>query len=257
MKRSARVGHGGGTTVVTEAQSVNDVFATVERRSVTADAIDQIRGLIVSGTLRPGQKLPTERELSDRLGISRPLVREAMSALVTLGVLEKRHGSGTYVTQLSSDLLAHPFVFILDANRTAQRELFEVRLLLEAGAAAAAARSIDGTALEQLDRLLSTLRASFEDPEQFLEADTAFHRVVHEASGNLILLTLMESLSALVKRSRALTVGRADVRASTLREHEAIYAALRNHDADAAGRAMHEHLAHVLDQTMGEHQGQQ
>jgi GntR family transcriptional regulator, transcriptional repressor for pyruvate dehydrogenase complex len=227
---------------VTGVQNVNDVFATVERRSVTADAIDQIRGLIASGALQPGQKLPTERDLSERLGISRPLVREAMSALVTLGVLEKRHGSGTYVTRLSSDLLAHPFVFILDVNREAQRELFEVRLLLEAGAAAAAARSI-----------LSTLRDSFDDPEQFLEADTAFHRIVHEVSGNAILLALMDSLSVLVKRSRALTVGRADVRASTLREHEAIYAALRNHDTAAAECAMRDHLSHVLDQTTGEH----
>ncbi len=226
-------------------------FATIERRSVTAEAIAQIRELIAAGTLKPGQKLPTERVLSERMGLSRPLVREAISALVTLGVLEKRHGSGTYVTSLSSELLAHPFVFILDVNRAALRELFEVRLLLEVGAAEAAARTIDDGALAQLDDLLKTLRVSFDDPDRFLEADTAFHRILHEASGNAILLTLMDNLSALIKRSRGLTVGRTEVRASTLREHEAIYAALRGHDPEAAGRAMRAHLSHVLAQTIG------
>jgi DNA-binding FadR family transcriptional regulator len=230
---------------------VDDAFAIIERRSVTAEAIAQIRELIASGALKPGQKLPTERVLSERMGLSRPLVREAISALVTLGVLEKRHGSGTYVTSLSSELLAHPFVFILDVNRAALRELFEVRLLLEVGAAEAAARTIDRAALDQLDELLHTLRTSFDDPERFLEADTAFHRILHKASGNAILLTLMDNLSALIKRSRGLTVGRTEVRASTLREHEAIYDGLCDHDPEAAGRAMRAHLSHVLDQTMG------
>ena len=227
-------------------------FTTIERQSVTSEAIAQIRESIASGTLKPGQKLPTERVLSERMGTSRPLVREAITALVTLGVLEKRHGSGSYVTSLGSELLAHPFAFILDMNRDALRELFEVRLLLEVGAAEAAARDIGEAALAKLDGLLDTLRSSFDDPGRFLEADTAFHRILHEASDNALLLSLMESLSALIKRSRALTVGRTEVRASTLREHEAIYEALRGHEPEAAGRAMRAHLSHVLAQTMGD-----
>ena len=235
----------GGKRYLAGPETIEVAFATIQRRTVTSEAIDQFRMLISSGALAPGQKLPPERVLSDRLGMSRPSVREAIHALATMGVLEKRHGSGTYVTSLSSELLAHPLIFILDVNSEALRELFAVRVLLEVGAVEYVARIIDAAGLQRLSDLLVTLRGSVETPEIFLEADTAFHRVIHEASGNGILLALMDSLSALIKRSRMLTVGRAEVREAALQEHEDIYRALENHDPEAAGKTMREHVEHM------------
>jgi DNA-binding FadR family transcriptional regulator len=217
---------------------------------VTAEAIAQIRGLITARTLLPGQKLPSEPVLSSLLGVSRPALREAIYALAAMGVLEKRQGSGTYVSSLSADLLAHPLAFVLDINRDALRDIMEVRLLLEVGAAESAAQLIDEAGLRHLHDILATLHDALDDPERFLAGDTAFHQVIHAAARNVILVTLMDNLSVWIKRIRMLTVGHADMRAACLREHEEIYQALHDHDPEAAGKAMRAHVEHVRDASL-------
>ena len=126
------------------------MFKTVRRRSVATDAIDQMKALVASGALVPGEQLPPERVLSEMLGVSRPTLREAVNALAAMGVVEKRQGSGTYVTNLSGEVLAQPMVFILDVNPKALRDLAEVRIALETSAAASAALRIGEAQLEEL-----------------------------------------------------------------------------------------------------------
>jgi DNA-binding FadR family transcriptional regulator len=100
--------------------------------------------------------------------------------------------------------------------------------------------------------ILATQHDALDDPERFLEGDTAFHRMIHEAARNAILVTLMDNLSVWIKHSRMLTVGHADVRQACWREHEEIYRALHDHDPDAAGKAMRAHVAHVRDACLGD-----
>jgi len=221
-------------------------FKAVERHSIAMDAIEQLKGLVASGALRPGERLPPERTLSDLLGVSRPTVREAVNALAAMGILDKRQGSGTYVTALDSALLAQPFVFMLDANPKALYDLFDVRLALETHAAGAAAQRIDQIGLARLKQVLEVLRSECNgDIEAFVAADLHFHRLVHEASGNAILLQLMASLNTLGKQSRMLTAQDRQTRAATVREHDVILDRLEERDADGAAEAMRRHLGHV------------
>jgi GntR family transcriptional regulator, transcriptional repressor for pyruvate dehydrogenase complex len=219
-------------------------FVAISRRKVTADAIQQIVSRIAAGAYLPGQKLPPERELSETLNVSRPTLREVILALGTLGVLETRHGTGTYVSSLGSEGLALPLTLILEVNQGALTDLIQIRLMLEVGAAEAAARNIGDAALAQLGEIRRRAVNAIDDIEAFVDEDIAFHRVIHVASNNGMLLVLMDSLAAVGRRSRLVTARHRDVRESTLGEHEAIHHALSRHSPDAAA-AMKEHLSHV------------
>ncbi|TAN31773.1 FadR family transcriptional regulator [bacterium] len=223
-------------------------FEKIQRRTVPDEAIRQIKALVASGELEPGHKLPSERTLSEMLGLSRPSLREAIRALGALGILEIRQGSGTYVTSLSAELLAHPLSFVLASNIPALQGLFEVRLMLEVGAARSAAARITDADLKRIKTLTSQLPGQIGDLERFIEGDIAFHQMIHEASGNAVLVALMESLVILGKGSRMLTAKRREIRERTLAEHRQIYRALKAHDPDAAAAAMAAHLRHVRDE---------
>ena len=136
---------------MTEAPS----FVTVERQGVVALVIEQIRGLIASGALQPGQCLPGERDLSKLFGVSRPSVREAIRALGFMGILEIRQGSGTCVASTNSESIGHALSSLVRVSREALTDLMEVRIWLEVGAVELAAKWISD---EQL--------ASRGDPEE-------------------------------------------------------------------------------------------
>lgn len=230
---------------VAETRKPAKDFVTVERRKVTTQAIDQIRRLITSHRFVPGQKLPSERELAEQLGVSRPSLREVILALSALGVLESQHGRGTFVSSLSPDVLALPLALILEVNQDALLNLFEVRLMLEVGAAESAARQISDAALDELIEIRARARRKLDDIEAFVDCDVAFHRAIHEASGNRLLLALMDSLSALGRQSRLITARSRTVRETTLKEHQNIIGVLKRRDPAGAGAAMRQHLAHV------------
>jgi len=226
---------------VSEAAS----FVAIERQSVVALVIEQIRGLIASGALQPGQRLPSERALSELFGVSRPSVREAIRALGFMGILEIRQGSGTYVASANSESVGDALASLVQTSRETLTHLMEVRIWLEVGGVELAAKRISDEQLAELAEIVKSLRASVDDVPRFVEGDIAFHRVIHEASGNPILASLMLTVSTLGKQSRLITAQQLRVRKSTLREHEHILEALRNHDAIAARRAMREHLKRI------------
>src|SRR5918994_1368391 len=111
-----------------------DGFSRLTQRTVTADVVDQIKRLITLGTLVPGQRLPSERVLADLLGVSRPTTREAVRALEAMGILSTRHGSGTFVTDLSPEPRPPPLTYVLPINQNARHELSAIPILLAAGA---------------------------------------------------------------------------------------------------------------------------
>lgn len=220
-------------------------FEAIPRRTLTQDAIAQIRNLVASGGLMPGQKLPPERRLAEMLGVSRPTLREAIGALTAMGILESQQGSGTYVAKLSAELLTHPLSLILATNGAALQDLFEVRLMLEVGAARWAAIRIGDPDLRRLRELSTEARHQISNVEAFVDLDITFHRVIHIASGNAVLAAVMESISILGKESRMHTARGRDVREGTCKQHHNIYHALEIHDPDAAAEAMRTHLQHV------------
>ena len=169
-------------------------------------------------------------------------MREAVGALVATGVLETRPGSGTYVTDLSPETVAGPLAFMLDAGHRSSLDLFEVRLLLEVAAAKWAAVRIDADALDLLEQEVCALETWIEDIERFTDADIAFHRLIHEQTGNAILLELMSSISVLDRGTRVVLSQSRDAREETIPEHRNILGNLQARDPEAAARAMSRHL---------------
>jgi DNA-binding FadR family transcriptional regulator len=214
--------------------------------SVTEEAIEKIRGLIASGAWGPGTRLPREADLAAQLGLSRSSLREAVRALSLVRVLEVRQGDGTYVSSLEPDLLLGEttrFATPLLRGQTVL-ELFEVRRLLEPGAAALAALRMDAQAKETLKRQLDRMFEAGDRVEDLVEADAAFHDVIARAPGNAVLRSLIASLSTRTVRAR-LWHGMVDRDALELAraEHTRFYEAIEAGDPELARSATALHIA--------------
>ena len=145
-------------------------FPTLKRTSVSLEAAEAIKALIVSGELGSGDALPPERNLAAMLGISRPSVREALRVLTAMNVVEPRHGGGTYVTSLDPSLLAQPINFLLQVAPRTFLHLFEVRQVLEVSAARLAAPKMTDEVVEELQKLADQAAGALETTEPLLRA---------------------------------------------------------------------------------------
>ncbi|WP_159621117.1 FadR/GntR family transcriptional regulator [Ruania rhizosphaerae] len=214
--------------------------------AVTDTAIETIKAMIVSGELKPGQRLPPEKELSERLGLSRNSLREAVKSLELIRVLDVRRGDGTYVTSLEPGLLLEAMSFVVDLHQDdSVLEIFEVRRLLEPHAAARAAVRITDDELAALQAELDSVTpaASVED---LVAHDLRFHRAITEAGGNTYLASLLDSLTSATVRARVwrgITEG--GVTDRTLSEHRAILDALRRRDDEMVRAALTVHIGGV------------
>ena len=229
-------------------------FPTLKRTSVSLEAAEAIKALIVSGELGSGDALPAERNLAAMLGISRPSVREALRVLTAMNVVEPRHGGGTYVTSLDPTLLAQPINFLLRVEPHTFLHLFEVRQVLEVSAARLAAPKITEDRLAELQSLVDQAAAAMRQPNRYSELDFQLHTKIVEAMDNPIYLSLYQSISGPLLESRRRTASIPAVRRQAHQDHLAIVAALRARDPEGAAQAMQGHLdmvGRVLDETLG------
>ena len=206
-------------------------------------AIAKIKDLISSGEFTAGARLPTERELTLRFGVSRSSLREAVRALAMVGVLEPRVGDGTYVTSLEPDLLLTGFGFVSDLARAESLlEIHQVRRLLEPEVTRLATPRLTDEDFQRLEACLHRMETADSAPA-YIEADTGFHRVIEERCGNATLASLVQNLSSGTLRARMWqsVVERGAVEA-TVASHWGIYQALLARDADRAAAADVMHL---------------
>ncbi|MGH3382325.1 MAG: FadR/GntR family transcriptional regulator [Actinoallomurus sp.] len=214
--------------------------------AITDEAIEKIKGMIVSGELRPGDRLPKEADLAAQLGLSRNSLREAVRALSMVRILDVRQGDGTYVTSLEPKALLDGLSFIADLRHDATiLEFFEVRRILEPAATAIAAHRIAPGTLDALRVHLGAVtdESSVED---LVDNDLEFHRRIADAAGNSVLYSLVDTLCGPTIRSRiwrGLTQEGALRR--TLDEHHAILDALAGRQADLARALAVVHVAGV------------
>ena len=208
--------------------------------AVTDEAIEKIKAMILSGELKPGDRLPVEKTLAQRLGLSRNSLREAIRALSVLRVLETRQGAGTFVTSLAPGLVLEAVSFIVNFHdpRTAI-DFLEVRRILEAEAAARAANRISPGEIEELrdlnDRIRSIANDGPVDTERLVHVDRQFHARIAAASGNLALAALTDMLGGQTAPARSLRLAvHANTAASAVAEHDDIIAALAAGNAERA-----------------------
>jgi DNA-binding FadR family transcriptional regulator len=214
--------------------------------AVTESAINRIKEMIVSGELRPGDRLPKEADLADRLGLSRNSLREAVSALSLVNVLDVRQGDGTYVTSLEPKLLLETLSFIVDFHRDdTVLHFFEVRRILDPAAASMAAVHMTSDDTAELATILAELN-DHASVESLVANDLRFHQRIAEGSGNPVLASLLDTLSAPTTRARiwrGLTQQGAVER--TRDQHTAIYQAIAARQPEVARAWATVHIADV------------
>jgi DNA-binding FadR family transcriptional regulator len=214
--------------------------------AVTDEAIEKIKGMIVSGEMRPGDRLPREADLAERLGLSRNSLREAVKALSLIRVLDVRQGDGTYVTSLAPGLLLDALSFVVDFHRDdTVLEFFEVRRILEPSATALAAQRMTDDDIGGLREMLAEL-GDAPTIDALVANDLEFHRRIAAGSGNNVLCSLIDSLSGPTTRARIWRgLTQEGAVAKTREQHAAILEAIASRQPELARSWATVHVAGV------------
>lgn len=215
--------------------------------NVADDATERIAKMIRTGKYPPGSLLPSERALTVQLKVSRTSVREALHRLETMGLLESRPGLGTFVQDPSRQVLQAAFVPQVLTNQTTLAELFDLREMIEVEAAGRAAQHATEAQIEAIRHWAKEVEARIarNDQEGHILADVEFHRQIIIATGNNILVNLMDSISGLLREMRFASSNIPELFPQVIQGHRAILKAIAAHDSEAARRAMQKHLAGV------------
>src|ERR687893_1024677 len=226
----------------------SEMFKTVdpEHSGTTSECVvSQLREMIQSGELSPGDRLPPERDLAKLLGVSRPTLRAGIRSLATVGILQSRQGAGTFVVKSDGppSLDSSPLRLMASLHGFTSAEMFEARQALEMAVAGHAAERATSDQMATMSEEVAGMFASLDDPEQFLVHDVRFHQTVAAASGNRILTSLMNMVATILFDSRIKIVKQATDLKESAEMHRHVYRAIREHDPDAARQAMSAHLS--------------
>lgn len=217
----------------------------IKRTRIPDEIADRIRALIVDGAFSKDKPLPSERDLAKVMRVSRSSVRDALRRLEVIGLLETRHGQGTYLHELSVDNVVTPMASVLTFNRARQEDLMDARRVFEPAVARMAATRATAEELDGIDRILDEQRRKVRAGEPTIGEDTAFHAAVAQATHNQVIVGVMETLNDLLVESRQRSLERKGRSLQSLKGHESVADALRRHDADAAAEAMHHHIDQI------------
>jgi GntR family transcriptional regulator, transcriptional repressor for pyruvate dehydrogenase complex len=229
------------------------VYALLRREATLADrATLQLQSLILNHTFRTGDRLPSERELGQRLGVSRTVVREALRALSTKGLVEVRDGAGAYVQTPSTDLVSELLgicVSHMETGDVNSGHILEMRRILEIEMAGLAAERRGSEDLEEMARLLDLMVRPGNSREDWAKFDYQFHDAVAVASRNPLFPIVLRSISEVLMRGRLMGVRLPDYQAKALHHHRNVYEAIRARSSEKARLAMADHLREA-EQTM-------
>ena len=226
-------------------------FEKVQPEKLAAAVVRQIEKLILRGILRPGERLPSERELSEKLGVSRPSLREAVAELHERGLLESRAGAGIFVTDVLGSAFSEALVRLFANHDEAVFDYLSFRRDMEGLAAQRAAQYGTETDLKVIDELMTKMEAAHgkRNPAEEARLDADFHLAIIEASHNVIMLHMMRSMYQLLREgvfyNRQIMFRQRTTRATLLDQHRAINEALQAREPEAARKAVVDHLTYV------------
>ena len=236
-------------------------FKEIETKSKSAYAAEQLINAIKNGVYKVGDRLPPERELAERMGISRPLIREALSALQIAEVIESRAGDGTYIRKSIGNMDIETHILATLEGEEDPIVVIEARMLLEGGTARLAATHISTEELKRVERILEQEQVAGEKAEyaSYVKADRKFHLVIVAASRNQYLEAaarpLIDTMGKQLWRGiDQLYLFNPQGIAQTLKEHEHILEAIKRRNPREAEKAMRRHLARARDRFLGDDQ---
>lgn len=211
---------------------------SVQRSTLSQQVVDRIVELLISGKVKAGDKLPPEMELMEELQVSRPVLREALSALETLGIITRRTREGTF---FNDKIGTHPFSIMLSLSVDNIPAIFEARVALELGLVTIAAEKITDEQLRALEKTIDAIENSKDN--NYGKDDIEFHRIIALSAKNPIVEGMIDSLLIMHNRIDSLIQKRD--RDITLSHHRAIYNALKDHNPKEAFLQMYTHLNFV------------
>jgi GntR family transcriptional repressor for pyruvate dehydrogenase complex len=204
--------------------------------------VDYFLEEITGGRLRPGDRLPPERDLAELVGVSRASLRAGLRSLQAMGVMQARQGSGTYIVAGPPRLGEGPLRFLAALHGFTQDDMFGARAVLEVGASGLAAANANPEQLAAMADEVASMFASLDNPQEYLRHDVQFHRAMAAASQNPVLATLIDTLAQLIWETRRADVARSTDLKESAEMHRRIYRAIRAGDVARARQEMAEHL---------------
>jgi len=226
-------------------------FKPVQTERLAQSVVQQIELLILRGLLRPGERLPPERDLAERMGVSRPSLREAISDLQARGLLVARPGAGVYVAEMLGSAFSDALVTLFASHREALFDYIDFRRDLEGMAAERAARHGSETDLKVIATVFAKMEAAHDkrSPADEAELDAEFHLAIIEASHNIVMLHMMRAMFDLLKAgvfyNRSQLFRNRTTRDALLDQHRAIHDAILARDPAAARDAAEAHMSYV------------
>jgi len=221
------------------------MFRFVKRQRVSDEIASQVRALISEGVLKPGDRLPPERELIREFGVSRPSLREALKSLVAQGFLEVKQGDRTFVKSITSEKLQDPLSLLLKADTQKIFDLIEVRKAMEAWGAFHAAQRGSEEDIKQLEEIIEEMKEALDEGKSWEKQDADFHLAMAQATHNTIQTHIMSTIYDLLRESVA-RVFRDQGKAKKLfNQHYRIFSAIKNRSPDKARERVLEHLNYV------------
>jgi GntR family transcriptional repressor for pyruvate dehydrogenase complex len=224
-------------------KEVKEQFDEVSSHSqLTMQVVEHIRLLISSGEVRPGDRLPPERDLARQLKISRSSLRSGIGFLAAMGVLKSRHGAGTFVASGPPSFDSSSFSVLGALHGFLPGQMFEARSVIESNLAALAAERATDEQITELAEEVAEMYAALDDPHEYLIHDVRFHRAIARAAANPILAAVMETIIANLYERRSKTIQNAVDLKESSEMHREIFRAIRSHNPAQARRAMEQHL---------------
>jgi GntR family transcriptional repressor for pyruvate dehydrogenase complex len=226
-------------------------FRKVAPEKLSQSVVRQVEELILRGILRPGERLPSERDLAEKLGVSRPSLREAISELAEAGLLTSKAGSGVFVAEVLGSAFSPALVRLFATHEEAVFDYIAFRRDMEGLAAERAARLGSETDLRVIDTIFRKMEAAYQkrDPTNEAQLDAAFHMAIIEAGHNVIMLHMLRSMFDLLRDgvfyNRQVMFRNRTTREQLLDQHRAMNDAVQSRDPDAAREAVAAHLNYV------------
>jgi GntR family transcriptional regulator, transcriptional repressor for pyruvate dehydrogenase complex len=218
-------------------------IAISQRPPAAQQIAHQLLEYFVSGKVNPGDRLPSERQLAEKLGVSRSIVREALKSLGMLSIIKVTPGGGYYLQDVPSNLLPRSVEWGLLLGERHTEDLVEARGFVEVAVARLAAERRDEKALSQLQDLLAQMKEARNDPKKFVDADVAFHIALSEACQNSAFRDILSGMRSLLDVWVRRVIYAAEDLGPRYRRHLAIFEAIKKRDSEAAAQAMAEHMA--------------
>ncbi len=235
------------------------MFVPVKSKKVYEHVIEQIQNMVMTGVLQKGDKLPSERDLVEQLGVSRASIREAIRALEMIGLIESRQGEGNFIGGDINSSFFEPLSVMFMLNDGKSEDVLELRRVIEVEAAALAAGHITEEGKVELNRLMLELKEAKNEDES-AKVDKALHYTIAKISGNYLILILLNTISSLmesfIRDARGMILREESQREMLIEQHQKICDSIIQENPNAAVKAMREHLQ-TINQTMIELKNQQ